>query len=237
MNTSRAVSIVTYNRAKHLGEVIDGVLATVPNGTDVFVCDDGSNDGTFEDLTIINTDIQLRGDKRIKVIALDTNRGQAVALNKALEIATGQYIWQWSVRAWAHPQAVKLIEALDKNPTIGFVYGQMLSYGGRKKYTHRPPRHFDAKRFAKRYRCNWYMFRRIPGIEYVEYMETPEGDIIGISDRDMVMQLMGHGLSGSALHDVPCVVYYNGGEHLMHKVIEHREEIDRRFNERWEHML
>ncbi len=38
----RAVSICTYNRPTHLGEIIEGVLSTVPNGTDVFICDDGS---------------------------------------------------------------------------------------------------------------------------------------------------------------------------------------------------
>jgi glycosyltransferase involved in cell wall biosynthesis len=43
---TRAVSICTYNRSNHIGEVIEGVLSTVPNGTDVFVCDDGSTDGT-----------------------------------------------------------------------------------------------------------------------------------------------------------------------------------------------
>ena len=43
---TRAVAISTYNRCKHISEVIEGVLSTVPNGTDVFVCDDGSTDGT-----------------------------------------------------------------------------------------------------------------------------------------------------------------------------------------------
>jgi len=46
--TTRAISIITYNRAKRLGEVIEGVLKTIPRGTDVFVCDDGSRDNTRE---------------------------------------------------------------------------------------------------------------------------------------------------------------------------------------------
>ena len=46
METTRAVSIITYNRCTRLGEVIDGVLSTVPKGTDVFVVDDGSTDST-----------------------------------------------------------------------------------------------------------------------------------------------------------------------------------------------
>jgi glycosyltransferase involved in cell wall biosynthesis len=47
---TRAVSISTYNRATHIGEVIEGVLSTMPNGTDVFVCDDGSTDGTINEV-------------------------------------------------------------------------------------------------------------------------------------------------------------------------------------------
>ena len=43
---TRAVSIITYNRCKQIGNMIEGVLSTVPNGTDVFVVDDGSTDGT-----------------------------------------------------------------------------------------------------------------------------------------------------------------------------------------------
>jgi glycosyltransferase involved in cell wall biosynthesis len=47
MIPKRAVSISTYNRAGRIGEVIEGVLSTVPNGTDVFVVDDGSTDNTY----------------------------------------------------------------------------------------------------------------------------------------------------------------------------------------------
>ena len=46
METTRAVSIITYNRCNQLGNVIDGVLRTIPKGTDVFVVDDGSTDST-----------------------------------------------------------------------------------------------------------------------------------------------------------------------------------------------
>ena len=42
----RAIAISTYNRAKHLGEVIEGVLSTMPNSSSVFVVDDGSTDDT-----------------------------------------------------------------------------------------------------------------------------------------------------------------------------------------------
>jgi glycosyltransferase involved in cell wall biosynthesis len=51
MTTTRAVAISTYNRVDHIDEVIQGVLSTVPNGTDVFVVDDGSTDCTPQYIT------------------------------------------------------------------------------------------------------------------------------------------------------------------------------------------
>lgn len=44
MPTSRAIAISTYNRPGQLEEMLEGVLSTMPNETDVFVVDDGSTD-------------------------------------------------------------------------------------------------------------------------------------------------------------------------------------------------
>ena len=44
METTRAVSIVTYNRANRLEEVLEGVTRTVPSKTDIYVVDDGSTE-------------------------------------------------------------------------------------------------------------------------------------------------------------------------------------------------
>jgi glycosyltransferase involved in cell wall biosynthesis len=203
---------------------------------ELVIVDDGSTDNTFTFLQDMIKRLRSVGDKRVTLLKPRGNHGQAVALNRALAVARGEYIWQWSVRAMAHPDAVQLVKLLDDSKA-GFVYGCMFSYGGRKDYVHRPPRVFDMRRFARRYHCNWYMFRRIPGIAYEEYMTTPEGQTIGVCDRDMVMQLMDKGQCGYALHDVTAVLYYNGGKHTMHKVKEYQAEIDNAFNERWGHML
>ena len=56
MTINRAVSIITYNRDKHLGDVIEGVPSTIPQGTDVFVCDDGSTDNTAGIMTQFGTE-------------------------------------------------------------------------------------------------------------------------------------------------------------------------------------
>jgi len=76
--TKRAVSICTYNRVQNIGEVVDGVLATVPNGTDVFVCDDGSTDNTAALLTEWPNVHYFRGPN----LGVGANKNRALYLMK-----------------------------------------------------------------------------------------------------------------------------------------------------------
>jgi len=198
---------------------------------ELIVINDGSTDETFKQLTVIWKDCSI-----MRVINKPHNTGQASALNVGLEAAAGEYIWQWSVRATAHKDAVQLVKTLDKYPDVGFVYGQMKSHGNRYFYTHRPPRIFDRQRFIDRYLCNFYMYRRMTGLQYVAYVQLIDGPKIGICDRDMVMQLMDRGAVGMGLHDTQCVIYYNGGRHTLHDVRDRQDEIDAAFRKRWRHM-
>jgi glycosyltransferase involved in cell wall biosynthesis len=75
--TKRAVSICTYNRANRIGEVIAGVLATVPEGTDVFVCDDGSVDGTRDKVFEYNKAVHYYRGPNLGVAA---NKNRALYL-------------------------------------------------------------------------------------------------------------------------------------------------------------
>ena len=200
--------------------------------TQVIVIDDCSTDGTVD---------YLRGafGNGITLLRQDINGGQAAALNRALPLVVGQYVWQWGARAQATPDAVQLLHVLDHNRNADFAYGAMWSYGGGHDYMHRPPHIFDGKRFAERYVCNWYIYRAnmIPGLKYVEYMMLEDNSVIGICDRDLLMQLLERGAVGIGLHDVCCVNYYNGGKHTMHKVLEHKDDIEQAFCQRWKHLL
>ena len=198
---------------------------------ELIVINDGSNDDTFHAVTSI-----WEQHDNMQLINLVKNQGQAAALNVGLENATGDYIWQWSIRAQAYSEAVELVELLDNNPDVGFVYGALRSYGGQKEDIHRPPHIFDRQRFIERYLCNFYMYRRIPGLKYVEQLKLGNRTI-GICDRDMVMQLMDKGAKGMGLHDVMCVSYYNGGDHTMNEISKRRPIVERLFKTRWERML
>jgi len=69
----RGVAIVTYNRANVLGEIIEAVRTTTPDGTTICICDDGSTDTTSDAVKVPGI-VYIRGD----------NLGVAANKNRAL---------------------------------------------------------------------------------------------------------------------------------------------------------
>ena len=81
------VSIITpvYNSEKYISDTINSVLAQTYTNWEMLIADDCSSDNSAE---IINR----YTDSRIKYIKLESNSGAAIARNKALEKAKGNYI-------------------------------------------------------------------------------------------------------------------------------------------------
>ena len=81
------VSVVmsVYNGAKYLREAVDAVLAQTFSQFELIIVDDGSVDGTQEILAGCS-------DARIRLLRNDRNLGPAVARNRALAAARGEYI-------------------------------------------------------------------------------------------------------------------------------------------------
>lgn len=70
----RGVAICTYNRGRQLKELIERVIDTVPSGTKIVVCDDGSEDETPQVASEFKSILYVRGP----------NLGVAVNKNRAL---------------------------------------------------------------------------------------------------------------------------------------------------------
>lgn len=83
---SDLVSIVmpVYNGEKYLAEAIRSVIEQTYADWELIVVDDGSTDATAQI-------VAEAGDARIKYTH-QTNRGQAAALNRGLDLATGVYV-------------------------------------------------------------------------------------------------------------------------------------------------
>lgn len=88
MHTPKVSLIMSvYNGRKHVRKAIESVLDQTCADFEFIIIDDASTDGTSAVL-----DAFVAKDQRVKVIKNPVNIGLTKSLNKALEIAGGQYI-------------------------------------------------------------------------------------------------------------------------------------------------
>lgn len=83
------VSIITptYNCGKFIGETIESVMNQTYSHWEMIIVDDFSEDNTQK---IVSN--YVKKDRRIKYFRLKENQGAAMARNKAMELASGNYI-------------------------------------------------------------------------------------------------------------------------------------------------
>ncbi|MGC8119100.1 glycosyltransferase [Marinobacter sp. VGCF2001] len=116
------VSVITpsFNRVDLLPATLDSVLSQSYRQFEYIVVDDGSTDGTWEWLNRID-------DPRVKVFTHTNrkNRGQSASINLGLRHASGRYVVILdSDDLLAQGALAGHVEVLDKNPSVGMVYGQ-----------------------------------------------------------------------------------------------------------------
>jgi len=85
-NALVTVYIATHNRVEMLLRAIESVLAQTYSNIEVIVADDGSSDGTYQQL------LPLIDSNKIIYVKNDTPMGACVARNKAIAIANGEFI-------------------------------------------------------------------------------------------------------------------------------------------------
>lgn len=111
------VSIITpvYNSEEYIGDTIKSVLSQTHENWEMFIADDCSQDRTAEVIS------QFK-DERIKYFKLDENAGAAVARNKALEKANGNFIaFLDADDMWKPDKLQKQLEFMIKD-NIGFSF-------------------------------------------------------------------------------------------------------------------
>ncbi|KJS26003.1 MAG: hypothetical protein VR75_08695 [Hyphomonadaceae bacterium BRH_c29] len=116
MSNTSAI-IPTYNRAVLLKETIESVLAQSLAPAEILIVDDGSDDNT--------TDIVASFGEQVTFIQKPENKGKADSLNKAIDRATGEYVWIVDDDDLVEPEALaKLTSLLEQSPEAGFSYGR-----------------------------------------------------------------------------------------------------------------
>jgi glycosyltransferase involved in cell wall biosynthesis len=118
MNEQALVTVImpVYNGEAFLAEAIDSVLRQSYPAWELVVVDDGSNDRSAEI-------IRSYADPRIRY-TYQENRGQAVALNRGLELARGTFITTLDADdVYPSHSLADRVEYLATHPDYGAVYG------------------------------------------------------------------------------------------------------------------
>lgn len=110
-----SVIIPMHNSSKHIKECIESVINQTYKNIEIIVVDDASVDNSAEIIKSIN-------DSRIKMLELKDNLGAAIARNKGIEIATGDYIcFLDSDDYWVLDKLVKQVKFSETN-NYTFIY-------------------------------------------------------------------------------------------------------------------
>ncbi len=135
------VSIImgVYNCSKTLNEAIDSILTQTYSNWEFIICDDGSNDNTFEIL-----EEYAKNDSRFILLKNEKNMGLNFTLNKCLERASGEYVARMDGDDISLPERFeKQVKFLEENPEFSLVSTSMIMFDetgdwGKLKVIERP---------------------------------------------------------------------------------------------------
>ena len=112
-----SVVVASYNHAPFVQACLKSVLAQEVQALEIVVTDDGSTDGTPEQVAAL-------GDARIALKVFPQNRGACAALNDAIARSRGSLIAVLNSDDLFHPGKLKRqLAFLQQNPQIGAVFG------------------------------------------------------------------------------------------------------------------
>lgn len=104
------VILVTDNDQEFVTAALESVLRQTYRTIEVVVCDQGSTDGTYSILTNFK-------DDRLKV-SQGTGGGYFAGVNQAVQLATGEFILEFSPRGIMKPAMIRsLVTLIEKNNT------------------------------------------------------------------------------------------------------------------------
>lgn len=131
---SVSVIMPVYNAAPYLKQAMNSILEQSFRDFELILMNDGSTDAS-------ESIIQSYTDKRIRYIS-QANAGVAKALNKAIELATGKYIWRHDADDSSLPDKLeKQVAFLETNGNYSLCATQVafMTEGGKIAWSFRQP--------------------------------------------------------------------------------------------------
>jgi glycosyltransferase involved in cell wall biosynthesis len=119
-----SVVVAAHQAVRHVRSALASLSAQTVDDLEVLVVDDGSTDGTADEVAAA-----ARADGRIRLLRLGRNRGQSVALNAGLDEARGRILALLDADDEATPDRLALqLAALGRNPDLVLVGGAVATF-------------------------------------------------------------------------------------------------------------
>jgi glycosyltransferase involved in cell wall biosynthesis len=116
MAPSVSVVMTVFNGASYVAEAVDSVLQQTVQDLELIVVNDASTDPSAELLA------RYTGDKRVRVLHNDTNRGTFFSANRGLERARAPYVARLDCDDVCRPDRLeKQLALLDSDRSLGIV--------------------------------------------------------------------------------------------------------------------
>lgn len=134
------VLVAAYNAARYLEECLDSLVNQTLQDIQIVCIDDASTDSTPEILKRY-----AESDSRIVLLRMERNSGQAVARNRGIEVADGDYITMLDADDIMSADALeKAVSVLDSDPDTGSVLLNLILFDDKGK-TPYPMRSFRTE--------------------------------------------------------------------------------------------
>ena len=144
MGAMKKVSVIipVYNNSLYLDECLKSVIGQTYKNLEIIFVDDNSTDNSLEVIGKYH-------DKRIKVVKLRKNSGAAIARNKGVETATGDYIcFLDSDDFWVKDKIERQVKFISEGG-YAFIYGDYAYYNDNGVKEVRVPKSFNYKQLLK----------------------------------------------------------------------------------------
>ena len=114
--------IPAFNEARHIRDSLEGMLEVDYPNYEIVVIDDGSTDGTVDEI------MPMVREGRVRLMRKLTNEGKAMALNDAVRVASGEILVVMDADARPEPRLLRYIVPHFRYPRVGGVTGNPRVY-------------------------------------------------------------------------------------------------------------
>lgn len=217
------IILPVYNGERYLREAIDSVLAQTYRDFELWVCNDGSTDGT---VAIVDS----YADPRVKRIDNPHNMGLVATLNHAFSLVQSPYIARMDDDDLWHPEKLELqMTLLESRPDVG-VCGTSIHKFGEIDLVHLFPEESDALKVGLLFYC----MMSHPSVVYRRKMLVETGltyrqDYFPAEDYKMWVDVLQH----SHIHNLqqPLVEYRQYGGQICRQKKEEQVALERKLRE------